>query len=105
MPSTVAEAVASGEPSARRAHRGGEPQSPRPRRACTSSRSLGPKARAEVVAGRELPARWDPRVGPDRERSGGPAFGRGRLNGIAEPDEVLAVTTRTGGVIELGSQR
>lgn len=64
------------------------------------SKYLLPRRRADVdvlLGARELPARWDPRTGPDRERSGVLAFGRGRLDGLVAPDEVLAVTARARG--------
>jgi hypothetical protein len=53
-----------------------------------------PAQRADMdvlVRGRRLQARWDPRTGPDRERSGVLAFGKGRLAGVVAVGEVLTV--------------
>jgi hypothetical protein len=44
-----------------------------------------------LVRGQELRARWDPRSGPDQERSGVLAFGKGALDDIVAIDEVLTV--------------
>lgn len=44
-----------------------------------------------LVRGREMQARWDPRTGPDQERSGVLAFGKGRLDDIVSVDDVLEV--------------
>jgi hypothetical protein len=53
-----------------------------------------------VLRGIELRARWDPRMGPP-ERSGVLAFGRGRLDGLVEADEVLAARVSANGQLEL----
>jgi hypothetical protein len=44
-----------------------------------------------LVRGQELRARWDPRSGPNQERSGVLAFGKGALDDIVAIDEVLTV--------------
>jgi hypothetical protein len=57
------------------------------------------KQNVEVsLRGNAVTARWDPKYGPDRERSGVIAVGRGQLAGIVEPDEVLRVTATRGHV-------
>jgi hypothetical protein len=43
------------------------------------------------LRGLRLTVRWDPRYGPDRERSGMLSVGRDALAGRVAPDEVLAV--------------
>jgi hypothetical protein len=55
-----------------------------------------------VVRGRELRARWDPRLGPDRERSGLLAFGRGNLTGVVDVGEVLMARVGDDGRVVLG---
>lgn len=45
------------------------------------------------VRGSVMRARWDPRDGPDKERSGMLSFGKGKLDGLIDTDEVLAVTS------------
>jgi hypothetical protein len=52
------------------------------------------------LRGTALIARWDPKYGPDRERSGVLAVGRDQLRGVVKPDEVLRVT-RAGARISL----
>jgi hypothetical protein len=54
-----------------------------------------------VVRGRELSARWDPRTGPDKERSGVLAYGKGKLTGIVTVDDVLAVSRMTDNQLQL----
>jgi hypothetical protein len=69
-----------------------------------TAKRLFPSARAQVDAvlrGREMRARWDPRVGPDRERSGVLAFGRGKLDGVVRADDVLIVRVRGDGRVVL----
>ncbi len=59
-----------------------------------AAKRLFPAVRGQVdvvIRGRELRARWDSRVGPDRERSGVLAFGRGELDGLVGVSESLAV--------------
>ncbi|MGZ4287995.1 MAG: hypothetical protein ACXVHB_26810 [Solirubrobacteraceae bacterium] len=51
------------------------------------------------VRRRDMRARWDPRVGPDRERSGVLAFGRGALTGLVAAGDVLAVGLDGGRVV------
>lgn len=54
-----------------------------------------------VLRGRALNARWDPRMGPDRERSGVLLIGRGALPDLVSPDEVLAVSDGGRGPIRI----
>jgi len=54
-----------------------------------------------VLRGHGLRARWDPRVGPDKERSGLLAFGRSKLDGLVDVDEVLTVHVRSDGRVVL----
>jgi len=67
------------------------------------TKSLLPLRRRDIVVdvrGSELRARWDPRMGPP-ERSGVLAFGRGKLDGLIEVDEVLEVTAAADGKVQL----
>ena len=69
-----------------------------------TAKRLFPSKRAHVDAvlrGREMRGRWDPRVGPDRERSGVLAFGRGKLDGVVTADDVLGVRLRGDGRVVL----
>ena len=69
-----------------------------------TAKRLFPPERAHVDAvlrGREMRGRWDPRVGPDRERSGVLAFGRGKLDGVVIADDVLIVRVRADGRVVL----
>lgn len=54
-----------------------------------------------VLRGREMEARWDPRNGPDRKRSGVLGIGRGRLVEAVTPGERLAVSVRPDGRVDL----
>ena len=59
-----------------------------------AAKRLLPAERAYVqvlVRGAALRARWDPRTGPVRERSGVLAFGRGTLDGLVAVGDVLNV--------------
>jgi hypothetical protein len=57
---------------------------------------------AVSLRGRSLSARWDPRMGPDRERSGVLRFDdRAALRGLVRVDEVMKVTTLPSGVVSL----
>ena len=65
------------------------------------TKRLFPREKSEValqVRGTELQARWDPRYGADRERSGILSVGRGRLDGLIEPDEALTVRAGASGL-------
>jgi hypothetical protein len=71
---------------------GGRIRLPRP------SKALLPAKRGDVTVGlrgADLRARWDPRIGPP-ERSGVLAFGRGKLDGLVEVDEVLGLAAGDG---------
>lgn len=54
-----------------------------------------------VLRGREVDARWDPRNGPDRPRSGVLTVGAQALAATVVPDERLGVSVRSDGMIEL----
>lgn len=67
------------------------------------TKSLLPLRRRDIVVdvrGSDLRARWDPRIGPP-ERSGVLAFGRGKLDGLIEVDEVLELTAAADGKVQL----
>jgi hypothetical protein len=66
------------------------------------TKALLPAGRGEVqvrVRGQVLHAHWDPRNGPDRERSGMVSFGKGQLAGLVQAGEVLAVRTEDGDIV------
>jgi hypothetical protein len=68
------------------------------------TKALLPPERADLgvgLRGTVMPARWDPRNGPDRARSGVLRFGRGRLNRLVVEDEVLMVSVGRRGQVEL----
>jgi hypothetical protein len=52
------------------------------------------------LLGSRLQAHWNPRIGPDRERSGVLRFAKGALEGLFREDERLDVK-RSNGLIEL----
>jgi len=55
-----------------------------------------------VLRGRDFErVRWDPRIGLDQERSGMLAFGKGKLDGLVVVGDVLTVTVRVEGKVEL----
>jgi TDG/mug DNA glycosylase family protein len=54
-----------------------------------------------VLRGERLSARYDPRTGPDRERSAVLSIGRARLAGLVRTNEVLTVARGLGGVVRL----
>ncbi|MHB1244605.1 MAG: uracil-DNA glycosylase family protein [Gaiellaceae bacterium] len=54
-----------------------------------------------VLRGERLRGRYDPRTGPDKERSGVLSFGKQALARLVRPDEVLEVVRGTGGVVRL----
>lgn len=55
-----------------------------------------------VLRGQPLQAKWDPRTGPGRERSGLLAFGTGALAGVVQAGEVLQVSVGGADDIMLG---
>ncbi len=68
----------------------------------SSAKGVFPPERATVkvnLRGLRLTVRWDPRYGPDRERSGLLSVGRDALAGRVAPDEVLAVAAGDGCVV------
>ncbi len=68
------------------------------------SKHLFPRERAYVrvnLRGRSLEPRWDPRFGPDQERSGVLGIGRRVLPELVEPDEVLTITHDPSGRLRL----
>ena len=69
------------------------------------TKTLFPSERGRVAVslrGRSLSARWDPRMGPDRERSGVLRFDdRAALRGLVRVDEVIKVTAVPSGVVSL----
>ena len=72
-----------------------------------ASKRLLPSEREDidvVLNGTALQARWDPRNGPDRPRTGVLSFGRGRLGGGVDEHEVLRVQPGAAGGVELTSQ-
>ncbi|MEX2194434.1 MAG: uracil-DNA glycosylase family protein [Thermoleophilaceae bacterium] len=54
-----------------------------------------------VLRGTRLSGRWDPRFGPDRERSGVLCVDGARLRGLVGADERLRVSRGLGGVVRL----
>lgn len=57
---------------------------------------------AVSVRGREFErVRWDPRIGPDQERSGLLALGKGKLDTLVDAGEVLTLTSYADGRLEL----
>ena len=64
-----------------------------------ATKQLFPQGRASLeldLRGERLSARWDPRYGPDRERSGVLGVGRGLLARLVSADEVLTVSLAEG---------
>ena len=62
-----------------------------------------PKERSVVrvaLRGVQLEARYDPRTGPDRERSAVLLVGKANLERLVRPDEVLSVSL-AGGIVQL----
>jgi len=65
---------------------------------------LFPAVRTDValsIRGRSLNSRWDPRFGPDQERSGVLGIGRRLLPDLVQTDEVLTITVGGDGRIRL----
>lgn len=63
-----------------------------------------PNERTEVTValrGTRFQARWDPRNGPDRARSGVLRFGAGKLDRLVSENETLSVSRSANGVIEI----
>lgn len=54
-----------------------------------------------ITRGQTMAKRWDPRFGPDRERSGVLSIGRRQLPGLVRPDDVLRITLTDDGRIRL----
>jgi G:T/U-mismatch repair DNA glycosylase len=62
----------------------------------------GERGQIEVVLrGRRLEARYDPRIGPDLERSATIAVGRRALSGLVKEGDVLRVSRGDGGIVHL----
>jgi len=75
-----------------------------PLRSTASTKSLFPKEKATVrVVLKETPTicSWDPKLGPDRERSGRLRVGRQLLAELVGIDEVLHVSRELDGTIVL----
>jgi len=72
----------------------------------TPTKSLFPSERGNltiVLRGKPLDARWDPRMGPDRERSGVIRVAdKETLRALVRPDEVLRVTVTADGNLTVG---
>lgn len=54
-----------------------------------------------VLRGQPMTVRYDPRMGPDQERSAVLGIGRGVLSDLVGADEVLEISTRPDGTVEL----
>lgn len=70
------------------------------------SKTMLPAERSHIdvaLEGKVFRVRWDPRNGPSRPRSGLLAFGRGKLQGLVNENEVLAIDARAGDSLELSS--
>jgi len=68
------------------------------------AKSLFPPGRAYVrliIRGHSMTTRWDPRFGPDRERSGVLSIGGPSLRDLVQADEVLRITQTDDGRIML----
>lgn len=65
-----------------------------------AGKPLFPDERADLdllLNGEQFRARWDPRNGPDRPRSGVLSFGRGLLARVVQEDDVLGIGVSTSG--------
>lgn len=74
-----------------------------PSKGSAPTKSLFPSGKATLnvmLRGRPVSARWDPRMGPDRERSGVLRIGSA-LSDLVRKDEVLVVLVHGGGVFAL----
>ena len=68
------------------------------------SKGMFPDARVYVrvsLRGRDLDARWDPRFGPDRERSGVLGIGRRILRDLIQTNEMLTIARDADGPLKL----
>jgi len=54
-----------------------------------------------VLRGQPMTVRYDPRMGPDQERSAVLGIGRGVLSDLVGADEVLEISARPDGTVEL----
>lgn len=61
----------------------------------------GPATVRLVLRGRAVDARWNPRMGPDRERSGTLLVGREVLQELVPVGTILIVEDVVGGTLEL----
>ena len=52
-----------------------------------------------VVRGQNLTCKWNPRVGPDKERSGVLLVGKALLEALVKPDEILEVSSTGSGLV------
>ena len=69
------------------------------------TKALFPRDRSAVtvsIRGTRMTAKWDPRNGPDRARSGVVRLGRGKLDRLLRDNEILDVTRSPAGVLEFG---
>lgn len=70
----------------------------------SAAKGFFPSERAEVqviLRGRRIACRYDPKRGPDRERSAVLSVGKAVLAELVRPDEVLRVRRGLGGVVRL----
>ena len=68
------------------------------------TKALLPAERTQIevsVLGKRMSARWDPRNGPDRPRSGIIRFGRGSLDHLVNEKQVFNVRRSSDGILEL----
>jgi len=68
------------------------------------SKDWFPAERAYVrvsLRGHALESRWDPKFGPDKERSGVLGIGRRVLPDLVQTDEILTITRNTDGSLRL----
>jgi hypothetical protein len=54
-----------------------------------------------AIRGHDITCRWDPRFGPDRERSGVLGVSRKLLPDLVSPDDVLTIYREADGRIRL----
>ena len=74
-----------------------------PSTSTSSAKTLFPTSKATLtvlVRGRSLQCSWDPRMGPDRERSWVLRV-RAALRDLVADDEVLSVSVGSDGVVEI----
>lgn len=70
----------------------------------SETKRLFPREKATIeveVCGERLTCKWDPKYGPDKERSGTVSVGRAALGRLVAPDRPLTVTTADG-VVRMG---